>query len=188
MVYPAAMAWYFILGLFVQHIVMENVNLRMEQKNSALPDFLYRSRYIIVILFSAILLLSGCSKTGGISALQQDIFQQFFEQNILNHDYKVQLATDNGGDITSQYNGYIFRMMKNTSYDGTFTATNGLASYTGNWSCNSDYSKLSLSLPSTPPEFIFLTRDWRFTKKDITLMELAPWGTTEPKVLHMERL
>ena len=148
---------------------------------------LYRKRYIIVILLSALLLFAGCSKTGGIVSLPQDIFQQFFEQNILNHDYKVKLASDSGLDITNRYNGYLFRLTKNTSFDGPFTASNGLATYSGTWSTNSDYSKLTVTLPSSPPEFIFLTREWRFTKKDITIMELAPWGTTDPKILHMER-
>jgi hypothetical protein len=33
----------------------------------------------------------------------------------------------------------------------------------------------------------FLNREWRFTKKSLPQMELAPWGTTEPLVLHMLR-
>ena len=176
-----------VQNLIYFHMEPKDPWLPVSVHGSAPAHLLYRSRYIIVIIFSALLLLTGCSKTGAIATLPTDIFQQFFEQNILNHDYKVKLATDSGVDNTYKYNGYIFRLIKNTDFDGPFTASNGLGSYTGTWSCNSDYSKLSVSLPSSPPEFIFLTRDWRFTKKDITIMEMAPWGTTDPKVLQMER-
>jgi hypothetical protein len=55
----------------------------------------------------------------------------------------------------------------------------------GTWKTNEDYSKLSVQLPSTPSELAFMVRDWRFTRKTTTVMELAPWGSTEPDVLHM---
>ena len=48
-------------------------------------------------------------------------------------------------------------------------------------------SKLVITLPTTPSIFVFLNREWRFTKKALPEMELAPWGTTEPLVLHMLR-
>ena len=62
--------------------------------------------------------------------------------------------------------------------------------YTGTWVSNADYSQLAINInsPSVPPEFIFLNRVWRFTKKSLPIMELAPYGTTDPKVLHMRRL
>lgn len=153
-----------------------------------LPVFLFRMRFVIVVIISLILLLTGCSKSGGISAIPQTVLQQFFEQNILNRDYKVKLATDTGVDLTPRYNGYIFRLLKNTSFDGALTATKGPAIYNGTWSSNDDYSKLVITLPTLPVEFVFLNREWKFTKKDIPVMELAPWGTTDPKVLQMERL
>ena len=160
----------------------------ISHKIEDMPNFLYRSRFIIVIVFSILLLLAGCSKNPASNPVLQNFYQQYFEQNILNRDYRVQLATDNGVDLTAQYSGYTFRMLETTLYNGTMTASNGPANYTGTWSCNDDYSKLVITLPASPPEFVFLTREWKFTKKDIPIMELAPWGTTEPKVLHMERL
>ena len=166
----------------------KNSTISLSRKIENLPDLLYRSRFIIVIIFSIILLLAGCSKSTGISAIQPNLYQQYFEQNILNRDYRVQLATDNGVDLTAQYSGYTFRMLETTLYNGTMTASNGPANYTGTWSCNDDYSKLVITLPVSPAVFVFLTREWRFTKKDIPIMQLAPWGTTDPKVLHMERL
>jgi hypothetical protein len=152
-----------------------------------MPVIIYRSRFIIAIAFATLLLLlTGCKKA--IEQKQQDILQQYFEENILNRDFKVKLATDNGTDLTAQFDGFTYRLTKNTLLDGPMTATNSLFTFTGTWSSNADYSKLVINLPTTIPSFSFLNREWRFAKKAIPVMELSPWGTTEPKVLHMERL
>ena len=156
-------------------------------KQNSLPDLIYRSRFIIALLLSLLLLLMSCSKSQIEAKLINDA-QQYFEANVLNRNFRVELATDNGADLTPQYNGYLFVLKKNTSYDGPLTATSGSNIYTGTWSSNEDYSKLVISLPATPAEFVFLNREWKFTKKTLPIMELAPWGSTEPKVLHMERL
>jgi hypothetical protein len=61
---------------------------------------------------------------------------------------------------------------------------------TGSWSTDAEYTKLDILLnsPTIPTEFIFINRVWKFTKKSLPIMELAPWGSTDPKVLHMRRL
>ncbi len=150
------------------------------------PNLLYNMRIWTAIILAIILLMTGCVKKG-VQQIQQDLLQQYFETNILNRDFDVQLATDNGTDLTAQYNGYLFKLMKNTLQDGPMTATIGGTTYNGTWQCNSDYSKLVISLPSTPAAFVFLNREWKFTKKAVPTMELAPWGTTEAKVLHMHQ-
>ncbi len=156
-----------------------------------MPGLIYRSRFIIALAFAAILLLSGCSKSQLASIIgqpSQSLLQQYFEENILNRDFKVRLATDSTANLTPQFSGYTFKLVKNTLATGPLTATNGTVTYTGTWTCNDDYSKLEIVLPAAVPEFSFLSREWRFTKKAVPVMELAPWGTTELKVLHMERL
>ncbi len=154
-----------------------------------MPGFIYKLRFIIAIVFAALLLLSssGCKKIAEATT-SQSALEQYFEQNILNRDFIVQYASDNGTEITSQFNGFTFRLLKNTYYDGAMTATNSTSSLTGTWNCNSDYSKLVISLPSSITVFTFLNREWKFTKKSVPVMELAPWGSTEPDILHMERL
>ena len=153
-----------------------------------MPAKAFRSRYIIAILFAVLLLATGCKKAE--EQITQNILQQYFEANILNRDFHVKLATDNGTDITTQYNGYIFRLLKSTNYDGPMTGVKGSTIITGTWGCNEDFSKLTITLdqPTIPTEFVFLNRAWRFTKKDVPVMELAPWGNTPSYVLHMERL
>ena len=165
----------------------ENIPIFIKNKLEDMPAKAFRSRYIIAILFAILLLATGCKKTK--DAVTQDILQQYFETNILNRDFTVVLATDNGTDLTSQYNGYIFRLLKNTDYDGQMTGIKNGVTTTGTWSCNEDFSKLTISLtmPSIPAEFVFLNRPWRFTKKAVPVMELAPWGSSDPIVLHMER-
>lgn len=145
------------------------------------------SKLFPAIMIASFFLLNGCSKSA-IEQAQQNVLQQYFDDNILNQNYRVHLATDNGADLTAQYNGYVFRLIKGTSFDGPVTATINTTVYNGSWSTNSDYSKLTITLPTTVAPFIFMSREWKFTHKALPIMELAPWGTTEPKVLHMERL
>lgn len=156
-----------------------------------MPELMYRNRFAIAILLSLVLLwASGCKKAKEDAT--EDILQQYFEQNILNRDFIVHLATDNATDLTSQYDGYKFKLTKTTSYyDGPMTASkNGVVLFTGTWTSNEDFGKLIINLnqPSVPAEFVFLNRSWRFTEKAFPVMKLAPWGSSAPIVLHMERL
>ncbi len=148
----------------------------------------YRSRYIIAILFAVLLLATSCKKTQ--DAITQDVLQQYFETNILNRVFIVILATDNGTDLTSQFTGYNFTLLKSTNYNGPMIGAKNGVTFTGTWSSNNDFSKLTISLtePTIPAEFIFLNRIWRFTKKAVPVMELAPSGSSAPIVLHMQRL
>jgi len=142
----------------------------------------------ILFFFIAVFCFTSCSKelqnaVNGTGT--STILEQYFEANVLNQNFLINSATDNGTDITANYNGYTFKMLKTDYYHGPAQATKGANTYTGTWSSNSDYSKLVITLPNTPSEFVFLNREWRFTKKAFPQMELAPWGTTEPLVLHM---
>ncbi|MEO6404604.1 MAG: hypothetical protein ABIY51_06425 [Ferruginibacter sp.] len=162
----------------------------MQQPNLCILPFLFRWRFILAVLFALLILLSqSCSKTGSAPATD-DLIKAYFETNVLNRDFKVFLATDSGVDITSQYDNYVFRLMKNTYFDGPMTGTKNGVTISGTWSSNDDFSKLVISLnqPSAPAGFTFLNRQWRFTRKAFPLMELAPWGSTDPKVLQMLRL
>jgi len=149
---------------------------------------LLKSCYFWGVLFIFGMLSPGCKKAK--ENVSQDILQQYFETNILNRDFKVKLATQNGTDLTSNYTGYVFRLLETTVYNGDMTAIRNDSTYSGTWNTNNDFSKLTinLSIPIIPQSFIFLNRSWRFTKKALPVMELAPWGSSEDIVLHMERL
>jgi hypothetical protein len=157
-------------------------------RTPSFSNLFYKWRLIIALFFAAaILFLQSCRKDAPAPTI--DLLQQYFEENILNRDFRVSLATDNGTNLTSQYDGWTFRLLKNTFTDGPMTAINNGQTFTGTWACTEDYGKLTISItqPSIPAEFIFLNRAWRFTKKDIPTMELAPWGTAAAQVLHMQR-
>ncbi len=164
----------------------KNITKFTLSKWNEMPVLIYKSRFFIALAFAALLLLSGCKKT--VEAKQQNILEQYFEENILNKDFVVHLAIDNGADITAQFNGFVFKLTKNTLLNGPMTGINGATTITGIWASNEDYSKLIITLPTANASFTFINREWRFTKKAIPLMELAPWGTTEAKILHMYRL
>jgi hypothetical protein len=161
-------------------------------KNNSLQALVFKWRFVIAIVFAvAIILLPGCSKSTAPEPTD-DLLKQYFEQNILNRDFVVDSASDNGSNLTSQYTGYVFKLMKNTYFDGPMTGIKSSTSTTisGTWTSNDDYSKLTISLtqPSAPTEFSFINRSWRFTSKAFPVMKLAPWGSTDPKVLYMRRL
>ena len=131
------------------------------------------------------MLLSSSCKKSVTNDQGATLLEKYFEDNVLNKNIIVSFASDNGQDLTANYNGWVFIMRKNTYYDGPLEARKSGTTYMGTWASNDDYSKLVVRLPASPPELVFMTRDWRFTRKTPTIMELAPWGSTEPKVLHM---
>ena len=156
-------------------------------KFNTMKTWINRTGIMYVASLTLLFFIAGCSKSEVVAAAQTTYVQQQFEDNFLNKNFRVHLATDNGVDLTTRYTGYTFILQKSTYYNGPMTATKSGITYNGTWSSNDDYSKLVITFASTPAEFVFLTREWKFTKKSLPIMELAPWGTLEPKVLHMER-
>ena len=142
-------------------------------------------KYFSFFVFSFLLFNSSCKKS--LDSISNTQLEQYFESNILNRNFTVSLALDSSIDITSNYTGEGFVLLKTDFYHGPLQATKGGIVYTGSWSCNSDYSQLIITLPDSPSEFVFLTRKWRFTSKSLPTMKLAPWGSTAPVVLNMYR-
>lgn len=161
----------------------------MKHFNFSFTNFFYKWRFVIALFFAVIILLVyGCSKDGPAPTVE--LYQKYFEENVLNRDFIVSLATDNGSDSTARYAGWVFKLLKNTYLDGPMTAIKNGVTHTGTWQCNEDYGKLIINInqPSVPASFSFINREWRFTKKDLPTMELAPWGSSSLVVLHMLRL
>ena len=142
-------------------------------------------KYFSFFVLSFLLFNSSCKKS--LDSISNTQLEQYFESNILNRNFTVSLALDSSIDITSNYTGEGFVLLKTDFYHGPLQATKGAIVYTGSWSCNSDYSQLIITLPDSPSEFVFLTRKWRFTSKSLPTMKLAPWGSTAPVVLNMYR-
>jgi hypothetical protein len=141
-------------------------------------------KYFSFFALSFLLAGTSCKKSGDAT---NPLLEQYFETNVLNKNFTVSLAEDSSTDITSNYAGYVFVLLKTDYYHGPLQATKNGTVYTGTWSSNSDYSQLIITLPNPPSEFQFLTRSWRFTSKNLPTMELAPWGSNAPIALHMTR-
>lgn len=159
------------------------------RKFGEIPVMIYNNRLFVVLILAAALLLSSCKKK--VEDISQQTLQEYFEETILNKNFIVEYAKDTAEVITGDYFADTFVMKKgSTYYDGVMTGKNGGITYTGTWSSNEDYSRLVINInsPVPPSSYTFLNRPWRFTKKSLPIMELAPWGTTDPKVLHMRRL
>ena len=137
---------------------------------------------LLIFLFLILASISSCKKP---EVKGNTVLEQYFESNILNRNFIVTQAGNEGDDITALYTGYVFVLGKTDFYHGPLTVTHGNLKYQGSWSSNDDYSKLTISLPATPPEFVFLTRNWRFTSKTMPDLKLAPWGSTANITLTM---
>lgn len=161
----------------------------MKQTNISFAGFFYKWRFIIALFFAiTILLLQGCGKDGVTPTIA--LYQKYFEQNVLNNDFRVSLATDNGSDSTATYAGWAFKLLKNTYLDGPMTATKNGITYTGTWKCDEEYATIVILInqPSVPATFTFINREWKFTKKDLPTMEFAPLSSPVPVVLHMTKM
>lgn len=138
----------------------------------------------IFLLMFVVASFFGCKKADTTSSVLED----YFEDNVLNRNFSITYAIDNGTVITGDYAGYIF-LLKNGSdyYSGPLIVTKDGTTITGSWSSNSDYGKLKIALPPSPESFKFLTRDWRFTSKKLPILKFAPWGSDDNTALTMER-
>ncbi|MDQ6903454.1 MAG: hypothetical protein M3139_10635 [Bacteroidota bacterium] len=139
----------------------------------------------MLLILSLYLVCTSCKKTAALNTAT--LLEQYFETDVINRNFIVTLAKDSSADLTSNYNGYVFVLLKTDLYHGPLQATKSGTIYTGTWDCNSDYSKLTISLPSPPADFGFLNRAWRFKSKNLPTLQLAPWGSTDSLLLHMYR-
>jgi len=140
-------------------------------------------KYLVVFLLSFFVFGISCKKA--IQNISQSEIEKLFNKNVIGHNFTVTLAKDSTEDLTSQFTGFLFVLLKTDSYHGPLQATKSGNTYMGTWSTNDDYSKLTIGLPDSIPEFVFLNRSWRFTKKDVPTLKLAPWGSSDPLVLYM---
>lgn len=141
--------------------------------------------FTFIILLVSMVLCFSCKKT--LQNLDQSVMEKYFDKYVIGSDFVVSLARDSSSDITSLYDGYKFVLLKTDLYHGPLKATSGSNECYGTWATNNDYSKLDISLPDSIAGFPFLSRSWRFTKKTNPTLELAPWGSAAPIVLHMTR-
>jgi hypothetical protein len=141
-----------------------------------------RTRCILLVCVGFLLCLGlGCKKKKEkiIEKVYEPSFlNKYFEENILNRDITITMAKFQGRDTTPMYKGYVFKLLKNTYYDGPFEARLNDSLYTGTWQCNDDYSKLILDIKKNGAlEWVSIS--WKFINKTTTELELVPWFNTD---------
>jgi len=138
----------------------------------------------LIFLFSITLFVMGmnsCKKKEEIitqKAYEPSTMNKFFEDYILNKDIRVFQAKFEGRDTTAMFSDYIFKLYKNTYYDGPFEARTSTDTFTGTWECNEDYSKLILNIKKNSA-LNWVSISWKFKSKTTSSMELIPWFDTD---------
>jgi hypothetical protein len=136
---------------------------------------------LFTIIFAVSVLSGACKKKEEIiaaKAYEPSTLNQFFETYILNKDIRITVAKFEGRDTTAMYGDYVFKLYKNTYYDGPFEARNSKDTFTGTWFSNDDYSKLILDIAGTSA-LDWVSIDWKFKSKSTTTLELIPWFNTD---------
>lgn len=140
-----------------------------------------KKKWLLFLL--PLIFLAACKKEKNMGGTQEKLF----EENLLNQNFVVSYADDNGTVLTSNYTGYIFILYKSDYYHGPMKAIKNGVTYPGTWSSNDDYGKLIITFPGAPAELKFLSRAWRFKSKSFTLLKLAPWGVDDGINVHMSK-
>lgn len=136
-------------------------------------------RFFFLFYISILVLGMGCTKKKlEEKAYEPSTMNKFFEDYILNKDITVFQARFENRDTTSMYSGYVFKLLKNTYYDGPFEARINQQLYTGTWETNEDYSKLILKISGTGA-LDWVNISWKFKSKTTNAMELIPWFDTD---------
>lgn len=137
-----------------------------------------KSRYALYLLL-CILFAGACSKKKiEEKAYEPSTLNKVFEDYILNKDITVTQASLDGRDTTPMFSGYVFKLLKNTYYDGPFEARHNGQTYTGTWQSNDDYSKLILNIQGTGA-LQWVSISWKFKSKSANSLELIPWFDTD---------
>ncbi|MEO6637240.1 MAG: hypothetical protein ABIN25_03120 [Ginsengibacter sp.] len=140
---------------------------------------------IIFLLIPCAVVFISCKKL--VENITETQLEKYYEANVLNRDFIITRATDSSANFTTDYNGYVFVLLKTDYYHGPLKVTKGTNLYMGTWVANEDFGKLDISLPNPPAEFAFLNRSWRFISKNLPTLKFAPWGSNAPIELDMLR-
>lgn len=120
---------------------------------------------IFGICFST-LILGSCSKDDmneslSASALKANPTSQAnTEEGFINRDLIVQLAIDNGSDITTNFSGYTFRFVANGSGGGIVYASNDIMAIEGRWVLNENRSITIMFPTNLIAALAFMNKQW----------------------------
>lgn len=127
--------------------------------NSRFIKVVFKWRLLIAIIFALTILYLGSCKKDPLTGEQITLAAQYFEANILNRNFVVDSAYENGIDITARFARDTFILYKNTLEDGPMKGFNADSVYTGSWHTSEDYGKLNIQInqPALLNRYVFLT-------------------------------
>ena len=164
-------------------------NKIQKKKKSIFIKVFFKWRFAVAIATAILILfLFSCKKI--VEDTQMDIAQQYFKNNILNSDFVIDSAYNNGIDVTARFAGFKIKLLEGADLaSGPITAKKADSTINGTWLATEQYGKLTVNFISPPTGFDFFNRSWRFLEKNLPIMKLAPWGMPDPAVtrLYMRR-
>ena len=116
--------------------------------------------------------LTGCSKSDTVKDLNNNsqqlatraAFDAPQDAGILNQDLRITYASDNGADITQEFQEFTFRFAGNYP-GGEAQVWNDLLAQLGTWSSAEQGAPFSISYPTSIfSELVFLNRTWTVTE------------------------
>ena len=120
----------------------------------------YKFVLAAILFFSGIVLFTSCKKDENNNTPSWP-----GNQILIDKDFLVSYAKDNGGNITANYAGYTFRFAGPPSLlTGTATVTNTLLTITGTWTMTAGRDRITFAFPTNLfPELSYMNKTWIVT-------------------------
>lgn len=142
----------------------QNNEIHMPHKSIFIKVF-FKWRFAVAIATAILILfLFSCKKI--VEDTQMDIAQQYFKNNILNSDFVIDSAYNNGIDVTTRFAGFKIKLLEGADLaSGPITAKKADSTINGTWLATEQYGKLTVNFISPPTGFDFFNCSWRFLEK-----------------------
>jgi hypothetical protein len=138
------------------------------------------------ISFTGITLLSSCSKEN--NAMTSTTAAYYFTHNTVNQELVIQSATDDGTDITANFNGIAFLLTDTATFAGTVDAHNDLLNVHGTWTIDDAYDKITFSFPTPPLSTLsFLNKQWQYIDRNSETINLRAANGESDEVHFIRR-
>src|SRR5882757_2606673 len=122
-----------------------------------------------MLFFVVLFWISSCSKKDGTMPATETNF----DAAVLNKDFYIGSANNDGTDITAQFNGYVFKYSKSNSVAGYVIANNNLLNFNGTWTTSADFSTITLAFSNAPDDFNFMNNTWKISAVSNTSFHLT---------------
>ena len=136
----------------------------------------------IAVIVGAVFLLSGsgCGCKKAIQNIQQDLVIQAMTDG----EWAVTIFTQNGNNITSDFNGYRFKYYSNKTVDAKL---NGTVVKTGTWDGNASTMTTSANFPAAAHPLVLINGNWHIDNNSWTYVVATQVNGSETKNMRLEK-